>query len=147
MMKSIMQRVAYSLLGCVLMIGISKAGNYGISGTITGIGCQTVNNICFVTLSGAAAGPCVQSDVRWDSANTPNGMAVIAQLTAAYLSGKQVYINISNTCFAEFPTYPTMDFYSISALLAEQLGRHSADSRIDMPPRGNRFAFQNMSGE
>ncbi len=104
------------MLGWALMVSVSKAGNYGISGAITGIGCQTVNNICFVTLSGAPAGPpgCVQNDVRWDSANTPNGTVAIAQLTAAYLSGKQVYINIDNSCFSEFAGYPAMDYYVIS---------------------------------
>ena len=116
MTRSIMKRVAGSLLGCVLMIPVSKAGNYSISGTITLIGCQTVNGICYVTLSGTAAGPsgCVSNQVRWDSANTPNGNAAIAQLTAAYLAGKQVIISISNACFSEFPNYPTMDYYMIS---------------------------------
>jgi hypothetical protein len=115
-MQSAIKQTACALFGSMLLIGIAEAGNYSISGTITAIGCQTVNGICFVTLSGAAAGPpgCVSTNVRWDSVNTPNGTAVIAQLTAAYLAGKQVYINISNSCFAEFPNYPTMDFYSIS---------------------------------
>lgn len=116
MMKTIRQLVAYSLLGCMLMTGISKAGNYGIVGTITSIGCQTVNGICLVVLNGTAAGPpgCVSNDIRWDSVNTPNGNAAIAQLTAAYLAGKQVTINIDNACFSEFPAYPTMDYYIIS---------------------------------
>jgi hypothetical protein len=116
MMKSTMNRIAYALIGCVLMIPVANAGNYGIAGTIISMGCQTVNGVCFVTLSGAAAGPagCVQNQVRWDSVNTPNGNAAIAQLTAAYLAGKQVSINISNTCFAEFPSYPAMDYYIIS---------------------------------
>lgn len=116
MTKSIMKHVAYALFGCVLMTSMSKAGNYSISGTVTSIGCQTINGICFVTLSGAAAGPpgCVSNDVRWDSVNTPNGNAAIAQLTAAYLAGKQVAINIDNNCFAEFPSYPAMDYYVIS---------------------------------
>jgi hypothetical protein len=116
MMKSIAKHVAYSLFGYALMISVSLAGNYGISGTITSMGCQTVNGICFVTLSGAASGPpgCVGTQVRWDSVNTPNGTAAIAQLTGAYLAGKQVLINISDSCFAEFPAYPAMDYYIIS---------------------------------
>jgi hypothetical protein len=116
MMKTILQLVAYSFLGCMLMTTPSKAGNYSISGTITSIGCQTVNGICFVTLSGAAAGPagCVENQVRWDSVNTPNGTAAIAQLTAAYLAGKTVSINIDNACFSEFTAYPAMDYYIIS---------------------------------
>jgi hypothetical protein len=46
--------------------------------------------------------------------NTANGAAAIAQLTAVYLAGKQVSINIANNCFIEFPSYPTMDYYIIS---------------------------------
>jgi hypothetical protein len=115
-MKPIMIHAAYLLFGSLLMIAVSRAGSYGIAGTITAIGCQTVNGICFVTLSGAAAGPpgCVQSNVRWDSANTPNGKEAVAQLTAAYLAGKQVTISVADNCFAEFPSYPTMDYYIIS---------------------------------
>lgn len=115
-MGSIIKQAAYALIAYILMIPASKAGNYGISGTITSMGCQTVNTICFVVLSGGADGPsgCSSNEVRWDSASTPNGTAAVAQLTAAYLAGKFVQINISNSCFAEFPSYPGMDYYIIS---------------------------------
>jgi hypothetical protein len=116
MFKSMIHLIACVLIGCVLFIPLSNAGSYGITGTIISIGCQTVNGICLVVISGPAAGPpgCMQNQVRWDSVNTPNGNAAIAQLTAAYLSGKQVTINISDSCFAEFPSYPGMDYYIIS---------------------------------
>jgi hypothetical protein len=116
MWKSATKLIACVFIGCVLMIPVSRAGSYGITGTIASMGCQTVNGICFVIINGTAAGPpgCVQNQVRWDSVNTPNGNAAIAQLTAAYFAGKQVSINISDNCFSEFPSYPTMDYYIIS---------------------------------
>lgn len=116
MLKSKINFIACVLIGCVLLIPAANAGSYGITGTIDSIGCRTVNGICLVIINGTAAGPpgCVQNQVRWDSVNTPNGNAAIAQLTAAYLAGKQVTINISDNCFAEFPSYPGMDYYIIS---------------------------------
>jgi hypothetical protein len=96
--------------------GISQAGNYNTGWvTITDVGCQTVNTICFASFSGPAVGPpgCVTNQIRWDTASTPNGNAALAQLTAAYLAGKQVSFNIDNDCFAEFPGFPTIDYYNI----------------------------------
>lgn len=108
--------IAAISIGGLSMGSVAQAGNYSLVVTITAIGCQTVNGICFATVSGAASGPsgCVQNQVRWDSGSTPNGNAAVAQLTAAYLTGKTVIINLDNNCFSEFTSYPAMDYYIIS---------------------------------
>jgi hypothetical protein len=117
MMKTILRRASCSLFAFLLLTSISKAQSYGTGAvTIIQIGCQTVNTICFVAFSGPAVGPpgCNTNQVRWDSVNTPNGKEALAQLTAAYVAGKQVSFSIDNKCFAEFPNYPQMDYYIIS---------------------------------
>jgi hypothetical protein len=116
-MKTIPRYISCLLSAFLLLTSISKAQSYGTGAvTIIQIGCQTVNTICFVAFSGPAVGPpgCYTNQVRWDSVNTPNGKEAVAQLTAAYVAGKQVTFSIDNNCFPEFPSYPQMDYYIIS---------------------------------
>lgn len=115
-MKQTIALVACAVMGLFFLTGTSKSQDYAIGGTVTSLGCQAINTICYITLSGAAAGPagCAQNEVRWDSVNTPNGTAAIAQLTAAYLAGKTVLIVLADSCFSEFPNYPALYYYIIS---------------------------------
>lgn len=117
MMKSITKNLLLSPVASCLLLSVSEAQGYNTGPvTITQIGCQTTNTTCYVYYSGPAVGPpgCDAAQVRWDTVNTPNGAAILAQLTAAYVAGKQVTFAIDNNCFPELPTYPQMDYYVIS---------------------------------
>lgn len=87
--------------------------------TITAIGCGMAGpgsgSACFVYISGPAVGPsgCTSNSIRWDPTQSPNGQVATAQLTAAYLAGQQVQFVLNNSCWSEWPSYPTIWFYQI----------------------------------
>lgn len=76
------------------------------SRTITQMGCHTVDNTCFMTLSGAAFGPggCTITQVRWDSVQMPNAKIFVMQMTASFLAGQQVNLVVSYNCYGSWPT-------------------------------------------
>jgi hypothetical protein len=86
---------------------------------ITYIGCEELTGgsdypanyqyTCFVgTDAAAAVGPsgCQSKEFRFNTSYA-NGKNTLSLLTAAYLSGKPVGIEVSNTCNDAFPGFPT----------------------------------------
>jgi len=90
--------------------------------TITSMGCNTsgpagtAGTACFLYVSGPAVGPagCSSTSIRWDPTQSPNGQVTLAQLTAAFLAGQQVVFVLNNSCWAEWPAYPTIFYYQIT---------------------------------
>jgi hypothetical protein len=88
--------------------------------TITSMGCNmvsgTAGTACWVNISGPAVGPsgCSGNSIRWDASLTPNGQAALAQLTAAFVAGETVDFDLRNSCWSEWPSYPTIYYYQIS---------------------------------
>lgn len=113
------------LIACSLFVavpiaypGAAHAGEYSaVNVTITSMGCQSINGVCYVTVSGGPYGPpsCQSNSIRWDSGTTPNGVEAVAQLTAAMVSGLTVSFNLDNNCFSEQSQFPTMDYYIVNA--------------------------------
>jgi hypothetical protein len=70
---------------------------------------------CWVYVSGPAVGPagCSGTSIRWDPQASPNGREAIAQLTAAFVAGKQVIFVLNNTCWAQWSSYPTIWYYEV----------------------------------
>lgn len=89
--------------------------------TITSMGCNTVSGTagtaCWLNISGPAVGPtgCSGTSIRWDPATTPNGQVALAQLTAAFVAGDPVVFDLQDSCWSEWPSYPTIYYYQIQA--------------------------------
>lgn len=83
--------------------------------TITQMGCHMGSSVCYVTINGDAVGPsgCTGNSIRWDP-TAVNGKETFAQLTAAYLAGKQVYFYVTDTCFTGQATFPTFSYYNVT---------------------------------
>jgi hypothetical protein len=68
--------VSLTLAACAsLYVPAAVAQGCVASGvTITSIGCDTVDNVCFVYVSGGTYSPpsCNSNTFRWDSSTTPN---------------------------------------------------------------------------
>ena len=102
----------YSLLAILLYSATSFSDQNTGSRTIITMGCHnTADGICYMNLSGEPIGPpnCRNNSVRWDS-TTAGGKNQFAIMTAAYLSGKPVALNIPDFCFNLQPGYPTFTF-------------------------------------
>jgi hypothetical protein len=89
--------------------------------TITSIGCGmagapgTPGAACWVYVSTPIGPPgCNSTSIRWDPTQSPNGPVATAQLTAAFLAGKQVFFVLYDTCWAQWPAFPTIYYYGIS---------------------------------
>lgn len=76
------------------------------------MGCHLNDKTCYVILDGAPFGPesCMSTWVRWRE-DAANGKAALALLTSAFLSEKKVRFHLSDTCFANQPTYPTFMYF------------------------------------
>lgn len=89
--------------------------------TITNMGCNTVpgaaGTACWLNISGPAVGPsgCSGTSIRWDPATTPNGQVALAQLTTAFVGGDPVVFDLQDSCWSEWPSYPTIYYYQIQA--------------------------------
>ena len=103
-MKSLV--VVMSMMTLTLLSQNSMAITVSGWRTIVDMGCHTVDSICFLTLSGAAVGPaqCSQPELRWNQETMPNAKAFFAQMTAAFLAGRQVNIAVHDICYADWPT-------------------------------------------
>lgn len=118
--------VRCSLLCAVLILAATiaprNAGSQTIStvATITSIGCGMVGapgqpgTACFIYIN-TTVGPtgCNSNSIRWDPNTSPNGQVALAQLTAAFLAGQQVVFVVQDTCWAEWPSYPTIYYYLV----------------------------------
>jgi hypothetical protein len=90
--------------------------------TITTIGCGmsapagSPGTACFLYISGPSVGPagCSGNSIRWDPSASPNGQVATAQLTAAFMAGLKVNFVLADTCWAEWPSYPTIFYYQIN---------------------------------
>lgn len=80
---------------------------------VTDVGCHLGNEVCWVIISGAAVGPltsCTTNNIRFSTAS-PNGKNVLSLLTAAFLAGRQVSIEVQDTaCFAGDLRFPTLSW-------------------------------------
>ncbi len=101
------------LLLSALLYPLSGHSDQNTGGrTIINMGCHnTTDGICYMNLSGDPIGPanCKSNSVRWDS-TTAGGKNQFAIMTAAYLAGKSVSLNIPDFCFSLQPGYPTFTF-------------------------------------
>ena len=79
------------------------------------IGCHKYNNICYVTISGDAAGPdtCKSNSIRWDEKNDANGKSILMLISSAFYADKKVNFNVSNTCFSGQTGFPTMIYLTV----------------------------------
>jgi len=110
------------LLGCLCLTLNARAQTTGTgSVTILSMGCTmagpagTPGSSCFAYVNANVGPPgCNTNSIRWDPTQSPNGQAALAQLTAAYLAGKQVQFVLYDTCWAEWPAYPTIYYYLIT---------------------------------
>jgi hypothetical protein len=83
--------------------------------TITSLGCDNVDSICSINVSGAPIGAsvgCSSNTIAWDSMNDPNGKSTLATLLAAFGSGKQIEIYV-NSCLAARPSFPTIWYINV----------------------------------
>lgn len=85
--------------------------------TITEMGCDNVDTLCHVTISGAPVGStlgCASNVILWDIASDANGKATYASLLSAFVAGKQVNFFVA-ACMAGRPTLPTISYYQVSS--------------------------------
>ena len=91
------------------------SAEYSGARTIVDMGCDNVDTICYIDLSGAPVGAtvgCSSNYIVWDSVNDPNGKNTLASLLAAFVSGKQINVYI-NSCLAARPANPTMWYFTV----------------------------------
>lgn len=123
-MKTAMTSAIIAAVGLLTMCPAQSARAQSISTglvSITDIGCGMASPpgsggaACWVDISGPAVGPsgCSVNSIRWDPTASPNGQVAITQLTAAFVAGHQVTIVLQNTCWAEWPTFPTIWYYIV----------------------------------
>jgi len=119
---SIIPFLATVVLVSTLATPTAQAQNINVGPvTITNMGCGmagatgTAGAACFLTVSGPAVGPsgCTGNSIRWDPGASPNGQVAVAQLTAAFMSGEQVFFVLNNACWTEWPAYPTIWYYQL----------------------------------
>ena len=127
-------RAALSRTGFAALLVLSAIGTFGAAiptahaqsiqtgvVTITAMGCNmvsgTAGTACWVNISGPAVGPsgCSGTSIRWDATQSPNGQVALAQLTAAFAAGDSVSFDLQNSCWSEWPAYPTIYYYEIYA--------------------------------
>ncbi|MGK3962892.1 hypothetical protein WMF38_01705 [Sorangium sp. So ce118] len=112
-------RLYLSMLACTMFaLAIPSKASAEATGQrqILQIGCHLNDDICYVTISGSAAGPsrCRSTSIRWNSQSSTNGKNLLSLLTAAYLAGKKVNFAVSDSaCFSDQPTYPTFDYANV----------------------------------
>jgi hypothetical protein len=83
--------------------------------SITDMGCDNVDSICYINISGPPAGGslgCSSNYIEWNSINDANGKNTYAALLAAFASGKQVNVYIG-ACLAARPSYPTIWYFNV----------------------------------
>jgi hypothetical protein len=101
-----------AVLVLVLVLpGQASAANTGLR-TITNLGCHLNDDTCWVNFTGDAAGPaqCRTTEARF-SAGSPGGKNLLALLTGAFLSGKQVNFGVHDTtCYPANSAYPTLEW-------------------------------------
>jgi hypothetical protein len=110
--KSLWISLLLAALGCASMT--ASAAEQSGPRTIENMGCDNVDTICYVYLSGASVGGslgCASNYVEWDL-NDPNGKTSYASLMAAFLAGKQVNIYMA-ACLPARPTFPTIYYFNI----------------------------------
>lgn len=114
--------LAAIVLVSTLAIPTAQAQNINVGPvTITSMGCGmagpagTPGTACFIYISGPSVGPsgCSSNSIRWDPGASPNGQVAVAQLTAAFMSGEQVFFVLNNACWTEWPAYPTIWYYQL----------------------------------
>lgn len=105
----------FKILLVGLCVGLFSEGAFAVDsgiGQITNMGCHTGDETCFVSLNvpvfGAEFG-CASTQARWPVNSYPNGKVALAQLTAAWLAGKRVGLNI----VACYNGWPTFNWYNI----------------------------------
>lgn len=79
---------------------------------VTHMGCHVHDHLCFVTLEGAQFGTefeCASNQARW-SADSASGDRHFSLITAAWMSGKKVSLNITG-CLAGFPTFNWANYH------------------------------------
>jgi hypothetical protein len=111
------------VVAAVLMLSVPAARAQSIGTgpvTITRMGCGMAStsgsgSACWVYISGPAVGPagCNGTSIRWDPQASPNGREATAQLTAAFMAGKQVLFVLNDTCWAQWPSFPTIWYYEV----------------------------------
>jgi len=116
-----MKNLTYSLL-LIIYLGLTNVvlalDELTDPRQVTGIACHVYDGECAVALSGESFGvqhQCASTQARWDSFD-PNGKAMLALLTSAQNTGKNVRLNIHD-CFPNIapgrPNVPTFNFVII----------------------------------
>jgi len=111
------------MVAALMIVGLLSGVPKTAVAQTTSTGLVTINNMgcgvqggggCFVYISGPNVGPagCNTNSIRWDPA-APNGQIALAQLTAAFVAGRQVNFVLADTCWSPWPSYPTMWYYVI----------------------------------
>jgi hypothetical protein len=76
---------------------------------------QSISTGLVTSITGSGAGPsgCSGTSIRWDPGASPNGQVATSQLTSAFLENRQVLFVLNNSCWSEWPVYPTIWYYEI----------------------------------
>ncbi len=74
---------------------------------IKSIGCHLNNDTCYVTVSGSAVGSaqCNSKSLRWRKDANISGKETLSLLTTAFIAGKKVHFNITESCLGNYPTF------------------------------------------
>ena len=106
-MKRLLLKLSFSLfsVSCLANEGDTDWRN------ITGFGCHLMDGTCYINIDGPAVGPpeCLKNDVRFDTANPPNGNTWLSIIELAYATNKRIRLNIIG-CYANQVSYPTFSY-------------------------------------
>lgn len=104
---SVLTAIGFLAVAAFVSPEISASVNSGPR-HILSVGCHIVDTTCFVQLDGPVVGPpsCSSNSIRWAS-DGPNGKEQLAMMLSAQARGQTISLEISDTCYAAQPTFPT----------------------------------------
>ena len=100
-----MKYISYLFLFGLIVTGLSIAPEEAQAESITSyvehVGCPLGSSRCFVQVS-EAVGPseCNNRSIRWNT-TAAGGLNALTLLTTAFAANKQVYFEISDSCYSE----------------------------------------------
>jgi len=103
--------IAIFSLGLVIPVSVNADIDAGYR-TIESIGCHSFNKICWVGVSGSAAGPsaCTTTSFRWDGNIQSNSDQLLSILLSAYTVGKEVRFVLEDNCLSSQTAYPVIRY-------------------------------------
>ena len=95
-----------------IIVGVISIYQGASAGTPTGnvklnkIGCHLMNATCYVYID-QIVGPdtCRSNSLRWSKDSATSGKETLALLHSAFLADKNVFFNIADECYGDYPTF------------------------------------------